>query len=106
MSVAAWEVAEGRITVCKFARWVVMLAGEWKIIIYIVFLVPTHQQESCPLIFNFRVCVCVCVCVWQCLKGLMAEEIREYNVASGEGESSAADKKRIRTSPSVHLNHH
>ena len=35
----------------------------------------------------------------------MAEEIREYNVASGEGESSAADKKRIRTSPSVHLNH-
>ena len=43
--------------------------------------------------------VCLCVCVCQCVEGLMAEEIREYNVASGEGESSAADKKRIRTSP-------
>ena len=38
------------------------------------------------------VCLCVCVCVRQCVEGLMAEEIREYNVASGDGESSVADK--------------
>ena len=82
----------------------------------IIFYIFFFFQNSLPVLSHgfVLVCVCVsvcmcdfeCVCVRQCVEGLMAEEIREYNVASGEGESSAADKKRIRTSPSVHLNHH
>ena len=76
---------------CKFSRGVVMLAGEWKIkfaiLIIYVHCIPSSYSSTRKLSLNFQfpcvsVCVCVCACVWQCLKGLMAEEIREYNVAS------------------------